>query len=209
MDRKLKAFYGLNSERELLDKLGCDFYYLSVRDISQNESFMSIYRGPELNYTATERTCSLGIRFRRSSYDWKFGADEAIRGPLENASSPADILKHPLPRPEWFDMEALLPECEHYADRVIICGFWTAILGDAYRMHGYENFLLNLAANRILIKTLINRLTDFYLELNDRLFSTLKGKAQIFFMGNDFGTQKGLLFAGTCGSTIILTTIRS
>ena len=194
-DKKLKKYYGISSERDLLNKLGCDFYYLSVRDISQNETFLSIYRGPELDCTEAERTCPFGIRYRRTSYDWKFGADEAIRGPLQNATLPEDILKHPLPRPEWFDMEALSPECEEYADKVVICGFWTAILGNAYRMHGFENFLLNLAANEMLIKTLVDRLTDFYLELNDRLFSALKGKVQIFFMGNDFGTQNGLLFS--------------
>jgi uroporphyrinogen decarboxylase len=92
-------------------------------------------------------------------------------------------------------VQALIPECEENADRVIVSGFWTAVFGNAYRMHGFENFLMNLALKPELITTLINRLTDFYLELNERLFSSLKGKIDIFFFGNDFGSQNGLLFS--------------
>ena len=195
IDKKIKDYYGVNSERELLDELGCDFYFMSVRDVSQNEAFMRIYRGPELKMTETERVCPLGICFKRNVYDWKFGADEALTGPLRNASSPKDILNHRWPDPDWFDLEALMPECEDYSDKVIISGFWTAILGDAMRMHGFENFFANMVLNPDMIKTLINRLADFYLELNDRLFSILKGKIQIFFMGNDFGSQHGLFFS--------------
>jgi uroporphyrinogen decarboxylase len=195
IDRKLKEYYGISSERELLDILGCDFYYLSARDISQNETALPIYRGPELTMTDTERVCPFGIRFKRDVYNDKFGADEAIEGPLEKASSPQDILDHPWPEPNWFDVDDLLEECEAFSDKVIVGGFWSGILGDSYRMHGFENFLLNLAMKPEIIKTLVDRMTDFYLELNERTFSALKGKLDIYFFGNDFGSQKGLLFS--------------
>ncbi|MHB9124586.1 MAG: uroporphyrinogen decarboxylase family protein [Armatimonadota bacterium] len=194
-DRRLKAHYGVETERELLDRLGCDFYYLSCRDISQNESHLPIYRGPALDYTDEERTCPFGIRWRRDAFDAKFAADEAIAGPLENASTPQDVLDHPWPKAEWFDFEPLIRECEENKDRAIIGGFWSGIFGDSYRMHGFQNFLLNMAMNPELIKTLVDRMTDLYLELNDRLFSALKGRMDIFFFGNDFGTQGGLIFS--------------
>ncbi len=191
----LKGFYQVHSERELLDVLGADFYYLSCRDISQNETSLPIYRGPKLDYTDTERTCPFGIRFRRSVYGHKFGADEAIRGPLEGATSVREILDHPWPKVEWFDVAPFLTECEMYSDKVIVGGFWTGIFGHAYRMHGLEQFMMDMAMRPEVIKTLVDRLTDFYLELNDRVFSTLKGKMDVYFLGNDFGSQNGLLFS--------------
>lgn len=194
-DKKVREFYKAESEKELLDRLGCDFYYLSVRDISQNETSMPIYKGPKLYYTETERTCPFGIRFLRKAYGCKFDADEAIKGPLENATSPRDILEYTWPKAEWFNLEPLIAECEEFSDRVIIGGFWSGILGDCYRMHGFSNFLLNLAMKPELIKTLVNRMTDFYLEINDKLFSLLKGKMDIYFFGNDYGSQNGLLFS--------------
>jgi uroporphyrinogen decarboxylase len=191
----LRAYFGVSSERELLDVLGCDLYHLSARDISQNEASLPIYRGPALGMSETERTCPLGIRYQRAAYDWKLGADETLAGPLENAETPQDVLEHPWPKPQWFDVQALIPECEENAERVIVGGFWTAIFGNAYRMHGFENFLMNLALKPQLIKTLIDRLTEFYLELNERLFSALKGRIDIYYFGNDFGSQNGLLFS--------------
>jgi hypothetical protein len=40
----------------------------------------------------------------------------------------------------------------------------------------------------------VNSATDFYLEMNERMFSVLKGKMDIFFLGSDFGSQQGLMF---------------
>jgi uroporphyrinogen decarboxylase len=194
-DRMLKRYFEVSTERELLDVLGCDLYHLSARDISQNEAFLPIYRGPALAVSETERTCPLGIRYQRGAYDWKLGADEALEGPLQSAETPQDVLNHPWPKVQWFDVEALIPECEENAGRVIVAGFWTAIFGNAYRMHGFENFLMNLALKPEVIRTLVDRLTEFYLELNERLFSALKGRIDLYYFGNDFGSQNGLLFS--------------
>ncbi len=194
-DQMLKDYFGVTTERELLDVLGCDLYHLSARDISQNEAFLPIYRGPALPTSESERTCPFGIRYQRSAFDWKLGADEVLASPLEKAESPEEVLRYSWPKPQWFDVEALIPECEENSNRVIVSGFWTAVFGNAYRMHGFANFLMNLALKPELIKTLVNRMTEFYLELNERLFSALKGKIDVYYFGNDFGSQNGLLFS--------------
>lgn len=93
LDRKIKEFYGVDTEHELLDVLGCDFYFLSCRDISQNESCLPFYRGPELKITDTQRQCPFGFLFSRGALGSKFRVDEAIKGPLENAASEKNILK--------------------------------------------------------------------------------------------------------------------
>ncbi len=36
-------------------------------------------------------------------------------------------------------------------------------------------------------------MTDMYLELNEKCFSQLKGKIDVWYFGNDFGSQDGLL----------------
>lgn len=192
-DRRLREYLGAATEEELLDRLGCDFFYLPGRDISQNEGFTRFYRGKPLDVTEGERTCPLGIRWHRGAYDHKFSVDEVIAGPLENAETEEDILKHEWPRASDFDFSPLVRECEAHRDRVIIGGLWTGIMGDSYRMHGFQNFLINIALNPGMIKTLIDRMTEMYLELNDKIFSMLKGKMDVWFFGNDFGSQNGLL----------------
>jgi uroporphyrinogen decarboxylase len=195
IDLKLKAHFDVQSEGELLDALHCDFYYLSFRDISQNESFMPFYWGPRLEITENERICPFGIRYKRYARNSKFAVDDAIQGPLENAETVSDIMNHSWPHTEWFNFEGIHAEYELNRDRVIIGGMWTGILGDSFRMFGFERFLTMMALKPELIRTLVNRMTEFYLELNEAVFSSLKGKIDIWFFGNDFATQEGLLFS--------------
>jgi uroporphyrinogen decarboxylase len=192
-DAKLRAHLGCQSEEELLDRLGSDFYYLSCRDISQNEGFIRCYKGPPLDMTETERTCTLGIRWRRKVGAAKFSVDEAIAGPLEKAETEAEILRLRWPTAADFDFSGLQGECQAHANRVIIGGLWSGLMGDSFRLHGFQNFLTNIALKPQLIHTLLNRVTDMYLELNDALFAQLKGRMDVWFFGSDFGTQNGLL----------------
>ena len=194
-DRKLRQHLGCETEGELLDRLGCDFFYLPSRDISQNEGFMEYYKGPALDVTETERTCAFGIRWRRGAYDSKFTVDEAIFGPLENAGTEENILNHRWPTADDFDFSPLAEIAERHSDRVVIGGLWSGIMGDAYRLHGFQNFLMNAAAEPELLKTLINRVTDVYLELNKAYFEAVEGNMDIWFFGNDFGHQGGLLLS--------------
>lgn len=207
-DERLKQFYGVDNESALLDALGADFYYLSCRDISQNESCFPFYKGPTLEVSDDQRVCPFGIRWSRSSYNSKFAVDDALAGPLQNATSESDILEHAWPQADWFDFDSLVAEAEANAQRVIVGGLWSGILGDSYRMIGFENFLLNMAMNPALIKTLVNRMTDFYLEMNDAIFTLLKGKLDIYFFGNDFGSQGGLLFGQDMFGDLFLPNIK-
>jgi uroporphyrinogen decarboxylase len=195
IDRELRIHFKAGSEQELLSELGSDFYYLSCRDISQNECCLPFYKGPKLQISEKERTCPFGIWFRRGAFAGKFAVDEAIKGPLENATSTQDVLKHNWPRASWFDFSGLVKEAEQNKNRVIIGGLWTGILGDSYRLIGFQNFLMNIAVAPDMVKTLVNRMTDVYLELNDNIFSLLKDKLDIWFFGNDFGSQENLLFS--------------
>ena len=194
-DRKLKAHLSLKSERELLDFLGCDFFYLPGRDISQNEGAVPFYKH-KLDFTETERTCPLGIRWKRGAGDSKFSVDSAISGPLDNPDLKVeDILRFPWPKAADFDFSPLLDEAEMNRRRTRVGGLWTGIMGDSYRMHGFQNFLLNLAMNPEVIHTLIDRMTEMYLDLNDHYFATLKGNMEIWFFGNDFGSQESMLMS--------------
>lgn len=196
-DAQLRDHLGVAGEKELLDALHCDFFYLPGRDISQNEGALSFYKHREkLAMSASERVCPLCIRWQRGAYDSKFAVDEALRGPLEEPMiASRDILDHSWPSADDFDFSPLLELAEQNRDRTRIGGLWTGIMGDSYRLHGFENFLLNLAMNPSVMHTLVDRMTDMYMELNDTYFSTMRGNMEIWFFGNDFGSQEGLLMS--------------
>ena len=96
LDRRLKTHLGIDSESELLDALGCDFFYLPARDLSQREDFLPYYKHTDhLELTETDRTRPLGIRWRREVRAAKFSVDEAICGPLQDTTDPQDVLRFP------------------------------------------------------------------------------------------------------------------
>jgi uroporphyrinogen decarboxylase len=209
-DILLRKRLGLCSERELLDFLGSDFFYLPGRDMSQNEGILPFYRGRLPEMTETERTCPLGIRWRRGAYDSKFTVDEAIEGPFQKPDlSVREILDFKWPSGKDFDFSVLLAEAGTNSNRTRIGGLWTGIMGDSYRMHGFENFLLNLAMSPDLIHTLIDRMTEMYLGLNDAYFSALKGGMEIWFFGNDFGSQESMLIGKEMWADFFFENIKS
>ncbi|MGI6031397.1 MAG: uroporphyrinogen decarboxylase family protein [Eubacteriales bacterium] len=195
-NQKLMDYLQVHTERELLDAVGSDFFYVPGRDISQNEGFLPYYKH-SLPMDDTHRTCPLGIRWLRRAYDSKFSVDEAVEGPFQSEDVTAqDILNFPWPKASDFDFSGMVGECEKNADRITIGGLWTGLMGDCYRMMGFQNFLLNTALQPELVDTLISRMAEMYLELNDSIFRQLKGKLDIWFFGNDLGSQSSLLISG-------------
>lgn len=192
---KLMEYWEICSERELLDALNCDFYYLSGRDISQNEGALKFYKGHKAQLSEKERICPLGIHWTRGAFNSKFSVDEAICGPFQDTETVKEILDYDWPKAGDFDFSALHEECEANSGRVITGGLWTGLMGDCYRMMGFQKFLLETALRPELVKALIDRMTEMYMELNDKYFSELKGKFDIWFTGSDFGSQNGLILS--------------
>lgn len=194
IDDALRDYYGAQSERALLDALGADFFYMPMRDISQNEGYKLVWKYAGIENDRT-RICPLGIEYIRGAYDSKFMVDEAISGPLKNAISVRDIIEYRLPGSSDFDFSPLRDIARANDDRIRIGGLWTGILGDSYRMIGFERFLLGLCEMPDVIHSLIRRMTDMYIELNRAYFEAVKNEMEIWFFGNDFGSQMGLLMS--------------
>jgi uroporphyrinogen decarboxylase len=168
---------------------------------------MRYYKHP-LDVTETERTCAFGVRYRRGAYECKFAADDAVANPLKEALTPQDILAHKWPDPKDFDFSPLADVANAHRDRVIIGGLWTGLMGDSFRLRGFENFLMDTAADFAMAKTLVDKLTDVYMALNDDIFSLLKGSMDIWYFGSDFGMQSGLLVRREVWKELFLPGIR-
>ena len=181
-------------EKELLDYFGVDMYYLSTRDISQNEGFHKCWKKTPV-MSDLVRTCSLGIGWHRGAYTAKFSVDECCKSPLAGCTDEKQILSYPWPTHKDFDFSILLQEAELQKDRSIVGGLWSGIMGDSYRLIGFEEFLFNIAMEPKFTHTLINTLKDVYMELNEAYFTTMKGHMDIWFFGNDFGAQASMLMS--------------
>ncbi len=115
--------------------------------------------------------------------------------PLKNVSSVKEIKQYRWPDPDWFDYSHIAEDCEKYEEYAIISGGWSPISDDACHLMGMETFMINMIEKPEIIHAILDKITDFYYEFSRRIFEVGRGKIDIFFMGDDYGMQDGLLFS--------------
>ncbi|MCD6469691.1 hypothetical protein J7L29_02700 [Candidatus Bathyarchaeota archaeon] len=69
----------------------------------------------------------------------------------------------------------------------------TCVLHAAMYLRGVKQALIDPLINSEFTRRLYEKITEFYLELNKRCFEEADGLIDIFMMGEDLGTQEGLL----------------
>ncbi|MCM8816361.1 MAG: hypothetical protein NC913_02480 [Candidatus Omnitrophica bacterium] len=116
--------------------------------------------------------------------------------PLACVDSQEEIEKYTFPDISNFDIEKdKIGLSRNYAtvftgDRMCMR---TSFFKLSMYLRGFENFLLDLIANKVLAETIINRLFEFHYELTKQIFEKYSKSIDIFLMGDDFGTQTGPL----------------
>jgi uroporphyrinogen decarboxylase len=101
------------------------------------------------------------------------------------------------PSAAWWDYAQVAEGCRsHSGFAVVNAGDRldrTAQLKPAMYLRGVERFLMDLALEPALAEAIIEHITAYYLDYNRRVFAAAGGGIDIFMMGDDFGTQNGLM----------------
>jgi uroporphyrinogen decarboxylase len=103
------------------------------------------------------------------------------------------VQSHRWPSPDWFDYGDVAEQCRRYEAYARIGGGWGAVFGDAYRLQGLETFLINLFDRPEVAQAIIDHVEQFYAHVNERILDAANGGLDVFYFGNDFGTQRALL----------------
>jgi hypothetical protein len=173
---------GLAADEELALLVGDDFRRVQARYAGPAElSPDSNLRHPE----ATSRT-PFGVERRG------IGCGQPIGHPLARARSVADIEAYAWPDPKWFDVSRLRADARAWGGRfAVLGGDWAPFFHDAIDLVGMENLMVWLIERPDLVDALLGRIVDYYFRVNVRIFEAAADVIDIFFMGNDFGTQNG------------------
>ena len=70
---------------------------------------------------------------------------------------------------------------------------WSVHFQDACAAFGMENALITMMAFPEMFQAVIDRITDFYLLVNEIFYEATKGYLDAVLIGNDFGSQRSLL----------------
>jgi len=175
----LMKYFGVKSVDELKIKIDDDIYPIEVP-----------YNFPPSNHIA----CA--FKFAKVSHDDK--PDErtlTAPGFFEDYDNPLDVDKFEWPDPaKYLDREESKRRVRAVNDRYARMGIlWSAHFQDACSAFGMEHALMVMLTNPEMFKTVINRITEFYLKANEIFYESTKGYLDAVLIGNDFGSQTGLM----------------
>ncbi|MBI5961500.1 MAG: hypothetical protein HY866_22360 [Chloroflexi bacterium] len=121
---------------------------------------------------------------------------QPMNHPLEHAATTAEIDAYPWPDPAWMDVSSIRAEAEHYAAQyAILGGDWSPFWHDAIDLLGMENLLYKMFDAPALVDAVLEHLVDYYFGVSQRIFEEAADLIDIFFIGNDFGSQVGPLIS--------------
>jgi len=146
------------------------------------------YAGPDfpLSPGATYRT-PFGI----DRHGLGFG--QPMSHPLADATLD-QIHAYPWPQPGWMDVSHIRADAQLYRGQyAILGGEWSPFFHDMIDLLGMENACLKMYDQPEIIDAILEHILDYYFEVSRRTFDAAADVLDIFFIGNDFGSQTGPL----------------
>jgi len=169
--------------------LGLDDEGLRVRLGDDFRRVAAVYSGPEvpLSEGATWRS-PFGIERTGIGYG------QPLAHPLAGIASVRDVLDYPWPDPSWMDVTAVRADAERHDGRyAILGGDWSPFWHDVIDLVGLEKLAYLMYDCPEAVSLLFEKVTDFYAAVSERMFEAAGDVIDVFFIGNDFGSQTGPL----------------
>ena len=205
-DRVPLTFRGYRSHHKaLLEHFGTDDLAVVMRQLGVDGLGQFGFRGIAPTYLEED-----GRRRQDTSPPVVFErCDRLSMKPLRVLETAAEVGHYHWPEMSWFDFSDLWYDNEEkiaadYAahrdyrwpepdwENDPISAGWSNVLLVLCGLRGYEPFLTDLVLRPRLSQALVSRMFDFMLEYNCHLLAAADKPLQIFTIGDDYGTQKGL-----------------
>jgi uroporphyrinogen decarboxylase len=131
--------------------------------------------------------------------EWKAAAvtdyGTSHRYPLASATSVAEVERYPWPSPDAYDYETAAHVSEDLGRVYAVRGpYWKPILCQACSLFGMETALERMLNEPAIFEAALECITVHTLEYCERLLDACGDGMAIFCLGDDFATQRGLLF---------------
>jgi len=186
VDLRLRRELGVQSRDELLELLEIDFRWVEPA-----------YIGPSLDNPATgTRRDIWGV-----DYHWidagHGGQWEPVAFPLIHVDHIDALEAYPWPETAWFDFEAVDAQLRRYSDYAVMTAPGVAspgVLNTIQSLLGMERTMMDMLINPEFLQALIDRILRFNLEWMQRFYAVAGDRIDFFRIGEDYGTQRGLLF---------------
>ena len=100
------------------------------------------------------------------------------------------------PDPSWMDVSRIRGEAAAYqGDYAILGGDWSPYWHDLIDLLGMETMCLKMCEEPELVDAILDHVVDYYAAVSQNIFDEAGDAIDVFFIGNDFGSQKGPLLS--------------
>jgi len=170
-------------------QLGLDDEGLRLRFRDDFRRVFAEYAGPQYAFEHAQATYRTPFGIEREGY----GYGQPLSHPLAQAST-ADVEKYAWPDPQWMDVSKIKATAQAYHGQyAIMGGDWSPFWHDAIDLVGMETLYIKMYSEPDVVDAVLRHLVDYYFEVSRRTFDAAGDAIDIFFMGNDFGSQAGPL----------------
>ncbi len=196
VNANLLKHFGFSTLEQLLQHFDVDFRYIDGPKYIGPPLTIRPDGSKEDHFGVPRRAVSYGEGAKGGTYS------EVTEYPLERATTIEEIENYPKwPKPEWFDYECVKEQAKQaratgkvvvfMGDRLNRC----AQLKPAMYVRGVEQILVDVMINQDIAKAIFTKIADFYAEYAKRTLEAAQGNIDIFFTGDDFGTQDNLFMS--------------
>lgn len=183
MTSKERVLAAMNHEKT--DRVPMDYWaWKEINDKLQTRLSLQ-------NYEELLEYLGIDIRTVRAGY---LGKEDVWAG-LRKAKTVEELEEYQLPSPDMFDYSNIETLCDKYSYYAVMGGAWSPVFCTASALIGMENLMVKTYEDPEFVKVFLRRITDLFYEQSVRTFEAAKGKMDIFFMGDDYGTQIDLIMS--------------
>ncbi len=187
VEQRLLRDLGLRDSEELLQHFDIDFRWVGPE-----------YIGPSLSDAEAGRRRDIwGVEYQYTRFSDGAGYWEVAKYPLADATDPKMLTDYPWPSLDWFDFSVLAEQVEAFDEYALMTapGFASPsiLTSTILQLVGLEKSLIDIATNPGLFRALVEHILDFLRPFVDRMLAAAAGRIDFFRIGDDFGTQRGLL----------------
>jgi len=189
---KAKRELGIADDEALRVRFGDDFRRVFAR-----------YAGPPIQLApgATSRT-PFGVERHGMGYG------QPISHPLQGAAL-AQVNEYAWPDPNGMDVSHIRAEALAWGGRyAILGGDWSPFWHDAIDLMGMEDLYLAMYDAPDVVDALMRHMVDYYAAVSRRIFDAAAGAIDLFFIGNDLGSQTGPLLSPALFERFVLPHIK-
>ncbi|VGO18862.1 uroporphyrinogen decarboxylase family protein [Pontiella sulfatireligans] len=176
------------SEEGLLERFHDDFRTVRAR-----------YAGPQVTFSDPDVHTRTVFGIERKGIGWGHG----ISIPLRDVGL-EEVERYEWPDPAWMEVSHLREEIGCWEGQyAVMGGEWSPFWHDVIDLLGMEEMYILMYEDPDVVHRVFTKVVDFYYAVNQQTFEEAADLMDIFFFGNDFGSQNGALISPSMFRTFI------